>query len=134
MKRLIAVGAAAALLAGGANAIAAGDAERKVAPQSGSAQTSPIDERMAQLRKASALAQSAKVKCQTLRCVNGSLTKLARAAIAFDTAFGCMQKVGLTQYSNYVITDGQGNFFQTTGLDYTEPGATPSNTFLTFVC
>jgi hypothetical protein len=133
MKKLITVGATFAVLIGGTSAIAGGHVERRAAPAT-AAQTSPIDKRLAQLRHASDLAHKAKIQCRSLRCVNSSLTKLAKAAIAFDTAFGCMEKVALTQYSNYAITDGQGNYFQTTGVDYTQTGDTPTNMFLTFVC
>jgi hypothetical protein len=73
-------------------------------------------------------ARNAAVSCRNLGCINRKLTKLNR------DAFKCERVVNLTRYQGYLYTPDGTNVIETTALDFTEAGDTPTNQFVIYVC
>lgn len=130
--RLLIGGIAAMVVLGGSALAIAGDGERRtLAPtgQSGPANAKP--DATTHLSKG----LNAK-KCQTVQCFNQQIKKLNKAVNNLEhDAFVCEQFVNVSQYSGYVYTpDGGDSLFETTALDYTEDGGTPTDRVVVYTC
>jgi hypothetical protein len=125
------VGIAAALALGGSTlAFGAGAHERIAAPQPVD-NVVPLPHSLAKAQKAIGELAHSRIRCRTLRCINSALNQVS---VAFDALGSCLAPVEIAQYSGYMYSNDSGaTQFQTTGLDYAQPGE-PSMRFMTLVC
>ena len=133
MRGILVVGVVAMLSIGGAVALGDSDSERRTAAKA--KQSNPTKRPLAdRLEDSLRTAKAAKVRCRTIKCVNTSLTNLAKdVKVLVRETFKCERWVNVTQYYGYQYSDGA-SVFPTTALDYTEEGGTVSDRVLVYVC
>ena len=90
------------------------------------------------LREQGTRAERARVRCQSLRCINRTLTKLTKVLGAL---VDCMSLEDVSYYGDpngtfgYWFNNGDGTSdFMTTALDFTFPGDPVDATMVTWLC
>lgn len=133
MRILVALIATVAL--GGATFALADSSEHRT-QSTPSAESKPVPKRLDKVNRLLGRARAARVSCRSMSCINRTLTRLTNDVRALKRdAFQCEQLTNVTRYSGYVYTpDGGNTLFETTALDHTDPGDTPTDRVVVYVC
>ena len=129
--RMFIVGIVAVLALGGSTlAFGAGAHEKVAAPQPVDS-VQPLPHSLAKTQKAIGELAHSRIRCRTLRCINSALNQVS---VAFYALGNCLAPMEVGTYSGYLYSnDGGATQFQTTGLDWAQPGD-PSTKVMTLVC
>ena len=135
MRKFIIVAGIATLALGAATVAFGGSSERRIA-STPTAKSNPVQKELSEVNRRLIQSKAARVNCRSVDCVNRTLTKLSKAVKKLNRdAFKCEQLVPVTSYSGYLYTpDGGASVFETSALDYTESGDTPSNQVVVYTC
>ena len=133
MQRLI-IAAIVATLAITATTVAFGDSSERRVPARSAEKSKPIKKRLAEVEQR--IDQAKRVNCRSVSCVNQTLTRLSKDVKALKRdAFQCEKYINVSRYTGYVYTpDGGTTLFETTALDYTTPGETPTDRVVVYTC
>jgi len=127
--RILAAAIVAVLAVGGATvAFGASGHERKATKPSAAVEPKP------RAAAETAVALKAAKGCRTVGCFNRVLRRIVKAVAQLQRdTYKCERYVDVTQYGDYLGTDGANTYVQS-GLDYTYPGDAPTDRMLVLVC
>jgi hypothetical protein len=129
--RMLIVGVIAAVALGGSSLALGATADHRVALPDAVDHVRPLPKSLAHAQRAVDQLSRVRVRCRTLRCLNGALSKIATA---FDTLGSCMSYINIARYPGYMYSnDGGATEFQTTALDEADPGE-PATKVMTIAC
>jgi hypothetical protein len=129
--RMFVVGIVGVLALGGSTLAFGAGAQQKVAASARVDSVQPLPHSLAKAQKAVGELAQSRIHCRTLHCINSALSQVS---VAFDVLGQCLAPVDVAQYSGYRYSnDGGATQFQTTGLDWAQPGDA-STKVMTLVC
>ena len=135
MSKLIIAGVIGTFTLGVATMAFAGGSERRIASTT-TAASNPIEKNLSKVNRRLSQSTSAKVNCRSVRCVNNTLTNLAKRVKTLERdAFKCEKWTNITSYSGYIYTPDNGaTTFPTSAIDYTESGDARSDKMVVYTC